>query len=285
MFNIIYHANCKDGLASAAIAGANLGMERCNFLPTKYGDPLPELRPGPDGTITVFMLDFTFPYDVMMELANNPKILMRVIDHHNSVDDRLKEQEWFTFNNNHSAAILTYQYFKPNQPIPEIYRYIQDRDLWDWCLWRSKEVNAALYLWPNNDVQYFIDHANTPMDVLIKQGEVILQYEAKIITRAMQSVHEIKVGDRWYPAVNTPVLQSEIGNKIAEEYGGIGICYSASGLGWALSFRSIGDIDVSVIAKRCSGGGHKNAAGGFLPSLVKRTISNQQLIEYKRSKS
>jgi oligoribonuclease NrnB/cAMP/cGMP phosphodiesterase (DHH superfamily) len=53
--------------------------------------------------------------------------------------------------------------------------------------------------------------------------------------------------------------RSELGNKICEGYKDIDYCVLVYDGG--ISLRSIGDFDVSAIAKEYGGGGHKNSAG------------------------
>jgi nanoRNase/pAp phosphatase (c-di-AMP/oligoRNAs hydrolase) len=58
------------------------------------------------------------------------------------------------------------------------------------------------------------------------------------------------------------MFASEAGNVLARESGTFGATWFKDKDGnvrWSL--RSIGDYDVSIIAKQFKGGGHKNAAG------------------------
>lgn len=41
------------------------------------------------------------------------------------------------------GAVLTWEYFFPEESIPEFLYYVQDRDLWQWKLPKSREINAA----------------------------------------------------------------------------------------------------------------------------------------------
>ena len=64
-------------------------------------------------------------------------------------------------------------------------------------------------------------------------------------------------------AVNSgPDMASDIGHALATEGGTFGCSYYiGSDLKVKMSLRSNGDYDVSEIAKRLGGGGHRNAAG------------------------
>ncbi len=41
------------------------------------------------------------------------------------------------------GAVLTWEYFFPDEPVPAFLLYVQDRDLWQWLQPKSKEINEA----------------------------------------------------------------------------------------------------------------------------------------------
>jgi hypothetical protein len=64
------------------------------------------------------------------------------------------------------------------------------------------------------------------------------------------------------PTVNSPVLQSELGDVLAVGHPFAGVWWQGSGDEARWSLRSTpGGIDVSLIAGRYGGGGHRTAAG------------------------
>ena len=64
-------------------------------------------------------------------------------------------------------------------------------------------------------------------------------------------------------AANCPThLTSDVGHELAKQSGSYGLLWSINKDGKCLcSLRSVGDYDVSAIAKTFGGGGHRNAAG------------------------
>lgn len=61
-------------------------------------------------------------------------------------------------------------------------------------------------------------------------------------------------------------LTSDVGHELANQSGTFGLLWSITKDGHcACSLRSNGDYDVSAIAKKFGGGGHKNAAGFEVP--------------------
>ena len=97
----------------------------------------------------------------------------------------------------------------------------------------------------------------------IEQGKIMLKYENKLMDEMMDSNKEIVKfeGHETY-AVNAPhVFASQMGNALCKEKPPIAIVWQRSGGKLEVSLRSDGSIDVSEIAKKYGGGGHKAAAG------------------------
>ena len=68
---------------------------------------------------------------------------------------------------------------------------------------------------------------------------------------------------------NSPILPSQIGNALVKKMPPIGIVWSEKGGVKKISLRSNGRVDVSKIAKRFGGGGHKQAAGFYLKKTIR----------------
>ena len=71
-------------------------------------------------------------------------------------------------------------------------------------------------------------------------------------------------------ACNAPAkYASELGNVLAKQTGSMAAIYAYDGSRqeWQFSLRSIGDFDVSVIAKVYGGGGHLNSSGFCVKTL------------------
>ena len=81
--------------------------------------------------------------------------------------------------------------------------------------------------------------------------------------------HPVTVAGLRVEAVNSPHHRSHIGHELAKRaaFGRpIGVVYRVSGTQVDASIYSIGDVDVSAVAERFGGGGHRNASG-FTVSL------------------
>jgi nanoRNase/pAp phosphatase (c-di-AMP/oligoRNAs hydrolase) len=108
----------------------------------------------------------------------------------------------------------------------------------------------------------------------LEVGGKIMQYQNAQIEAALNNVQSIHIPvdlaiqgmfDEQVKglAVNARDNVSEIGNRLALASGTFGVCWSVDGDGvvW-MNLRSTDNgIDVSDVAKRYGGGGHRNAAG------------------------
>ena len=75
---VIYHADCTDGFGAAFAAWLKFGDE-AEYLPMNYNQPFPytpDLRQR-----DLYILDFSFPRDVMDSLFTNSKRVVW-LDHH-----------------------------------------------------------------------------------------------------------------------------------------------------------------------------------------------------------
>ena len=88
------------------------------------------------------------------------------------------------------------------------------------------------------------------------------------VERILNSAHPITIDGRRVEAVNATHHRSSVGHELASR--------ARHGIGWGCVYRlrgdrvdaslySIGDFDVSVIAARYGGGGHRNASGFSVP--------------------
>ncbi len=239
--------------------------DSAQYLPVQYGKPLPEV---PDGAL-VWIVDFSFPRKVLEGLAARCRV--KVIDHHKTAAEALQGLDYATFDMTKSGAVLTWEHIHM-EPVPEMLLYVQDRDLWQWKLPLSKEINAGLWrgmerdfaVWRN--VHYFWERGVvTGKERMMQAGEAIAFSDGLMVESLCRYPHWMRVLNFTVPAVNSPVLQSEIGHRLLQlhESAPFAVIYMTLDDGnQAYSLRAReDDFDVSVVAKEFGGGGHKAAAG------------------------
>lgn len=277
---ILYHANCTDGSGAALSAWMHFGEdEKCQYIPVQYGNPPPEIEEGE----MVVMLDFSYPRDIIMQLATVAGRIL-IIDHHKTAQADLADpfpesdstcQVETVFDMDKSGAVLTWEYFFPDGVVPPLLKIIQDRDLWKFDMEGTNDVIKGLSViddW-RKWRQYLWDYRALEM-----HGFAINSY------LAAQTKKIIKTGPiTWHvegdtvPVYNLPgFMLSDTLHAALEEYP-----YAPYAVGYfdlpdkrvySLRSRSGSDVDVSDICKKHGGGGHKHAAGFSVATMESRSI-------------
>lgn len=260
---ILYHANCLDGFGAAYAAWRKFG-DSADYLPVNYGNPPPDVS-GKE----VYILDFSYPREVLIQMHANAESLL-VLDHHRTAQANLEGLDFAVFDMERSGCVMAWEYFFPCAPVPLMLLLIQDRDLWRFERLATKAFCEALRGLVAMDFEAW-DDALHQCKSLTQQGEALLQVFDADIQALLPRQHPWNHDGITGLAVNAlPKYASELGNKLAQASGTFGLVYSYDGASkqWHYSLRSIGDFDVSEIAKVFGGGGHKNAAGFSTKELL-----------------
>lgn len=260
---VIYHADCSDGFGAAYSAWKLLG-ERAQYHAAKYGEPAPDVAGK-----NVVILDFSYDNATTKKLIKSANSLI-VIDHHKSAMIELHDVSCTHFDMNHSGAMLAWKFFHPGKDAPRMIKFIEDRDLWKWEIPYSKEFSAAFDMVPFTfeDFDLFLD--DSAVDNAQMRGSYILAYSKTVISKIAKRAILRKMGDKEVLAVNSPHWMSEIGSVLSTKCDFAVIwCYDHDSRQVKVSLRAHhDDADVSEVAKRFGGGGHRKAAGFALPPDV-----------------
>lgn len=286
---VIFHKNCMDGAGAALVAWLKFGDE-AEYRPAQYGDPAPtsEEVSGRD----VYVLDFSYPRAELERIWTTQRAAagtferagsyeyggkLVVLDHHKTAQADLAGLAYCTFDMNRSGALLAWAHFFPNEPTaPTLLLYIQDRDLWRWTLPDSKEISAALaHYGCHRNFRNLIpfDQGQDPRTTLVSVGRIVLEAQRQQVEQIAVHAAPITIDGHKGLAVNSPILQSEIGEALAIKSGTFGAVwyYDEAKTCIRVSLRSRNDFDVSVIAKARGGGGHAQAAGYKKPISLLRS--------------
>lgn len=274
---VYYHANCNDGYTAAWVAWKKFG-EDCILSPFTYGEPQ-ATYPG-QAIDHIYYLDCSATQESYEHVSKVHQYApVTVLDHHLTAlrrytDDPSVEAIQKTdgmlkviIDMNKSGASLAWNYFFTGDPTPPLVAYVEDYDLWRF----KKQATAAVakYLtiiefspkaWESVNLRLARDGVDA--GDLYRQGEAIVRFEQKIANKLAEKAEAITIDDQPGWLVAAPgLLASVVGNTLATETE-FGACWTVKDSQHVLlSLRSIGDIDVSAIAKRYGGGGHRNAAG------------------------
>jgi len=291
---MIYHANCADGFGAAWAAWMRWG-DSVEYVPVSYGQEPPELLGK-----HVLIGDFSFKRDTFERTAPGAASVI-ILDHHATAEAELQpwrvfvdkqnspltvdvvETAWAAenrinrvlahFNKNRSGARMVWDFCFPGEDAPMLIKLIEDRDLWRFTMPETKPFGVWLRC--------------EPMD--FERWELIAQElndgndSARIFSEAaaMQRFSDAKVAEigrlarrgiidgQEVPLCNCPpMFASEVGHWLLAEnpFAPFVACYSDQGKARGYSLRSEDcRADVSEIARKYGGGGHRNAAGFGVP--------------------
>lgn len=168
------------------------------------------------------------------------------------------------FDMNRSGAAIAWNYFHPHEPLAEILAYVQDRDLWQWKLPNSREINEALQQ-TNLD---FALWSNLSIPELLAQGRPLYQASQRRIDQIVENTGSSDILGFIVPSVETDTLVSDTAERLIQlnpEAPFVAVYNHAEDVQGRtftkFSLRSDGRTDVSAIARQLDGGGHANAAG------------------------
>lgn len=261
----IYHANCADGFTAAWILHCRY-MGLIDFHPGVYQDPPPDVR-GRD----VIFVDFSYKRPVMEEILTQAAQVF-ILDHHKTAIDDLQGLPFTEaiFDTERSGAGIAWEWAFPSAVMPELVRYVQDRDLWRFELSHSRDVNACIFSY-----DYTFDNWNAleqrcgaSFGDVVREGAAIERKHHKDVAELVKVTERtMDIGGYTVPVANIPyTLTSDAGHLMAARGWPFAVCYWDTPDGRVFSLRST-DIgkDVGMIAKQYGGGGHKHAAGFRVP--------------------
>ena len=265
----IYHAGCPDGFGAAWSAWLAWG-ERGAYVPRGHEDPL---RAHEFEGAYVLFADIAPPPRAYRPLAEHAAQLV-VLDHHVTAQRGFEAEPSLArelaraghevrFDLSRSGAALAWSALHPSEPLPELLAYVEDHDLWQWKLPRTREVNATIASHPREFAAWSA-LASQPIDALAEEGVPILRAFRMEVTRALANAQPVSIGRLRLECVNARTQRAEIGHELAQRarYGTpAGAVFRVEGRRVDVSLYSIGDCDVAAIATSLGGGGHKNAAG------------------------
>lgn len=280
-YGIVYHDPCVDGFSSAYIAWQylvylNLALpEEIKLIPATYQDELNTIAKARDCD-SLYIVDFSLPPEYL-EVLSEGHVNIRMFDHHKTAIDaytkgtkieyrnvkghiRLQDNINFFYDLEECGASLIYKTLYNTTHLPTWVSYVKDRDLWIKALPHTDEIAAVMQMLPKTIEAYsgVIKELESNFPTVANGGEAILAYKAFLVDAACERAVPITLaGKEGLVTDSEYALASEIGNKLATQSGTYGVLRCGDNY----SLRSVGDYDVSEIAKEFGGGGHKNAAG------------------------
>lgn len=282
----VYHGGCDDGFGAAWCVRKKWG-DQVQFVPGAYGG---FEWPANLADKHILFVDFSLKREPMRNLINGfndsgmPASIV-VLDHHKTAEAELAKYTMpeltlthhdiaplltemtgprviAVFDMEKSGARLAWEFCFPGEPVPPLIEHIEDRDLWRFRLFTTKAVSAALRTYEHEFGLW--DELDVPS--LIAEGTVVLRGHQKNVQSFLRNRYWTDVGGVRVPVVNVPYhYASDCADAMLAAEPEAPFCASWFRRGdgkvqWSLRSRD-DRMDVSEVAVRMGGGGHRNAAG------------------------
>ena len=281
---VIYHGRkCPDGFASALAAWLYYEGQ-AEFLGLDHGDITSVLDlPALDGR-AVYILDFSFSAELLSSIDERAAKLV-LLDHHKSAADKLVG---FTcrcgivhFDMHKSGARLAWEFFLPEQTMPDLVRYVEDRDIWVWQYPESAGFLAALDMEPFefsrwNEIALF---DAVQVATYIERGRAMDDKFNKLAAGIAEEARPLTFNGVCGLMVNAPgAFHSVIGDRLSKQSGTFALMWSVDKNGVIkVGLRSQRSFNCIPLAESMHGGGHAQACGfkmaqAQMPELLSGTL-------------
>ena len=281
---VIYHGrSCPDGFAAALAAKLFFG-DRAEYLGLDHGDTktvddLPDVQGR-----AVYILDFSFAVDILQAIdARAAKLVM--LDHHKSAAEKLTGFACrcgvVHFDMAKSGARLAWEFFHPQAAMPDLVRFVEDRDIWAWKYAESAGYLAALDMEPLDFDRWATIAAFTPEQTatFMARGQAMDDKFAKLATDIAEGAQPVVFNGQTGLMVNAPgVFHSLVGDMLSKKSGTFALMWTVGKGGVVkVGLRSQRNYDCIPLAESMGGGGHAQACGfkisaDRLPQLVAGVI-------------
>jgi oligoribonuclease NrnB/cAMP/cGMP phosphodiesterase (DHH superfamily) len=259
---VIYHDSCDDGFGAAYAAWVKYG-DKATYVPANYGKPPVEIIPDCD----LFIVDFSFDKQTLEKMRAISNTIL-VLDHHEGAKQDLEELPYAVFDMDRSGAVMAWQHFNPETPIPDLLLGVQDRDLWNFELPTTEALSAGLRTFERDfDRWDVIAKDRSEFEKVVSAGQPVADanktYIASISKKAKKVPMNVDGRVVNILLINSTHLVSDLGHALCRQNPDCfaALLYTITNEGVLCSFRSTGGRDVCKLAKTFGGGGHKNAAG------------------------
>ena len=292
---VIYHDKCMDGFTAAWAIWKR--WPDAEFVARNYGM-------GPEIECSgkhVLIVDFSFPEPALRALAAGGAASVVILDHHKTAQADLEpfarfkgKPERFTppvvasmmddltrggyppilalFDIERSGAGLAWDFANYDAELrlsrPMLVDMVEDRDLWRFNLGDgSKFLHLAL---TSGEITFQRwDDAEQNIDAFVERGQAIAAYRDMLVAEIAERATCVVIDGEYGIGVDcTYSLSSDVCHRLLEDWPdarfAAAIVRSEQAITYSLRSQD-NRADVSALAKRLGGGGHRNAAGFKVP--------------------
>jgi oligoribonuclease NrnB/cAMP/cGMP phosphodiesterase (DHH superfamily) len=194
-----------------------------------------------------------------------------VLDHHKSAQAELEGLPFAIFDMKRSGAGMAWDHFHPGQPRPALVNLVEDDDLWRHELDGTREFQRRLEMEPMGFPNWdrIADLSKQELAVFIAEGGILKRAFDSEVAELLKDRYAVTLAGEEGLAVNAPGrYSSELGHHLASLSGSFGMVWRQLDGVLKISLRSCDDYDVSLLAARFGGGGHRNAASFTVPISI-----------------
>ena len=277
---IFYHADCLDGFGAAYAAWKKFGFKEAVYRASRYDegeDPFDMCEPGDE----VFVLDFSFKRHIIERQSKRLKLT--IIDHHKTARADLEGFPFCHFDMTKSGAVLAWEFFHPDKAVPKLLRHIQDRDLWEFRKFETREITTALASL-QEDFNTWDKHMHDTSE-LSELGSIQVAVMNRLVNDLCQRSGWLEIKGYRVPASNAYHHRSELGHALLARnpqapFSVVFYDFQPEGeKAWKrlYSLRAESGFDVGALATAFGGGGHRSAAG-FTLTLGDSAYGHQDIV-------
>ncbi|MDD5030862.1 MAG: DHHA1 domain-containing protein [Rhodoferax sp.] len=269
---VIYHGrSCPDGFAAALAAWLYFDGQ-AEFLALDHGDvkTLTDL-PVVQGR-AVYILDFSFAEHLLRAIDEQAAKLV-VLDHHLSAAEKLTGFKCrcgvVHFDMKQSGARLAWHFFHPKQPVPDLVRFVEDRDIWVWQYPESAGFLSALDMEPMDFVRWQTVAGFNAAELAsyIERGRAMDDKFNKLAYDMAQAAQPVLFNGVAGLMANVPsAFHSLVGDLLCKQSGTFALLWTVDKTSVVkCGLRSRSGFNCITLAETMGGGGHAQACGFKMP--------------------
>lgn len=267
-----YHKSDLDGHCSGALI--KKVYPECEMIGVDYNDTLD--IDSIDSEEYVYVVDFSFSLEEMSAL--NDKANLCWIDHHKSAIEKLKELEGVEGLREigQAGCELTWNWMYPEEVMPEAVYLLGRYDVWDHNGLTTLPFQYGMRQFadtlPESPIWHeLLSHNGEVVAEIANRGTTILKYQSKqdaVFAKGMS--YEAEFEGLRAIVINKAYSNSKVFDTVYDpERHDIMVMYGVKPGEWKYSLYSDKDeVDVSQIAQKYGGGGHKGAAGFYVKEQI-----------------
>lgn len=270
-----YHKTDLDGHCSGALI--KLQYPDCEMIGVDYADYVRDfkVRLGE----VVYVVDFRFPIDEMEWLSSFAKL--HWIDHHKTSIDEAHETGFLASGGQHleigkAACELVWEYLYPGEKAPVSVWLLGRYDVWDHVDERVMPFQWGMRNFADtlpDQVIFWADVIRSPsyLTEIMNTGRVLLEYQrVQDMKYAKGMAYEAEFNGLRAIIMNKAYANSKAFDAVYDpEKHDVMVMFAIKPGQYKYTlFCDKPEIDVSAIAKKYGGGGHRGAAGFFSDKIL-----------------